>query len=82
MVTGDTGHNGLAAPKPVDQGQEAGQESVTTKLQLMEAETVRDQKLSLVFVTQIPVQLQVILDVLLLDMIYDTRMATSLFFDC
>ena len=82
MGTGDTGHNGLAAPRHVDQGQEAGQESVTTQLQLMVAETVRDQKLSLVFVTQIPVQLQVILDVLLLDMIYDTRMATSLFFDC
>ena len=82
MVTGDTGHHGLAAPRHVDQGQEAGQESVTTQLQLMVAETVRDQKLSLVFVTQIPVQLQVILDVLLLDMIYDTRMATSLFFDC
>ena len=82
MGTGGTGINGLAAPRHVDQGQEAGQESVTTQLQLMVAETVRDQKLSLVFVTQIPVQLQVILDVLLLDMIYDTRMATSLFFDC
>ena len=53
MVTGDTGHHGLAAPKPVDQGQEAGQESVTTKLQLMEAETVRGQAVNQGFVIQV-----------------------------
>ena len=56
MVTGDTGHNGLAAPRHVDQGQEADQESATTQLQLMEGATVRDQAMSLVFVTQILVQ--------------------------
>ena len=53
MVTGDTGHNGLAAPRHVDQEQEADQGSVTTQLQLMEGVTVRDQAMSLVFVTQI-----------------------------
>ena len=58
MVTGDTGHHGLAAPKPVDQGQEAGQESVTTKLQLMEAETVREEAVSQEFVTQMLVQMK------------------------
>ena len=56
MVTGDTGHSGLAAPRHVDQGQEADQESVTNQLRLMVAETVRDQAMSLVFVTQILVQ--------------------------
>ena len=53
MVTGDTGHSGLVAPRPVDQEQEEGQESVTSQLQLMEGETVRDQAMSLVYVTQI-----------------------------
>ena len=43
MVTGGTGGNGLAAPRHVDLEIEAGQETVTTQLQLMEAETVRDQ---------------------------------------
>ena len=52
MVTGDTGLNGLAAPKPVDQEQEAEQESVTTQLQLMGAKTVKDQAVSQEFVTQ------------------------------
>ena len=37
------GINGLAAPKHVDLGQEAGQETVTTQLQLMEAATVSDK---------------------------------------
>ena len=58
MVTGDTGHNGLAAPKPVDQGQEAGQGSVTTQLQLMEAETVKNQAVGQKFVTQTTVQVK------------------------
>ena len=52
MVTGGTGHNGLVALRHVDQEQEAGQESVTTQLQLMEVETVRDQAVSQEFVTQ------------------------------
>ena len=61
MVTGETGKNGLAAPKPVDQGQEADQESVTTQLQLMEAETVRDQAMSQEVVTKMFVQLRYVL---------------------
>ena len=56
MVTGGTGGNGLAAPRHVDLVIEAGQETVTTQLQLMEAETVRDQAQSLELVTQILVQ--------------------------
>ena len=52
MVTGDTGHNGLAAQKPVDQEPEAGQESVTSQIQLMVAVTVRGQAVSQEFVTQ------------------------------
>ena len=47
MVTGVTGSNGLAAPRHVDLAEEAGQETVTTQLQLMEAETVRDQAMNL-----------------------------------
>ena len=43
MVTGGPGMNGLPAPKHVDLEPGAGQETVTTQLQLMEAETVRDQ---------------------------------------
>ena len=43
MVTGVAGRNGLAAPRLVDLAELAGQETVTTQLQLMEAETVRDQ---------------------------------------
>ena len=42
MVTGVAGRNGLAAPRHVDLETEAGQETVTTHLPLMEAETVRD----------------------------------------
>ena len=37
MVTGGAGSNGLAAPKHVGLEEEAGQETVTTQLQLMEA---------------------------------------------
>ena len=58
MGTGVTGHNGLAVPKPVDQDEEAEQESVTTKLQLMEAETVREEAVSQEFVTQMLVQMK------------------------
>ena len=53
MVTGVAGKNGLAAPRHVDLAIEAGQETVTTQLQLMEAETVRDQAQSLTLVIQI-----------------------------
>ena len=56
MVTGVAGRNGLAAPKHVDLEIEAGQETVTTQRQLMEAETVVDQPRSLELVTQILVQ--------------------------
>ena len=56
MVTGVAGRDGLAAPRHVDLEVEAGQESVTTQLQLMEAETVREQAQSLNLVTQILVQ--------------------------
>ena len=42
METGGTGGNGLPAPRHVDLETEAGQETVTTHLPLMEAETVRD----------------------------------------
>ena len=58
MVTGDPGSNGLAALWHVDQELEAGQESVTTQLQLMEVETVRDQAVSQEFVTQMLVQMK------------------------
>ena len=57
MGTGVTGHNGLAVPKPVDQDEEAEQESVTTQLQLMEDETVRGQEVSQEVVTQMLVGL-------------------------
>ena len=77
MVTGDPGHNGLAAPRHVDLEIEAGQETVTTQLQLMEAETVRDpaQRLELVtqilvLVTQILVQVNNVC-LLLLDIGYE-----------
>ena len=61
MVTGGTGGNGLAAPRHVDLEIEAGQETVTTQLQLMEAETVRDPARSLKLVTQIFVKVTQIL---------------------
>ena len=56
MVTGGHGHYGQAAPKHVTQEQEAGQESVTTQLQLWEEETVRDQAVSQEFVALTNVQ--------------------------
>ena len=43
MVAGVDGRDGLIALRRVDLEKEAGQETVTTQLQLMEAETVRDQ---------------------------------------
>ena len=58
MATGDPGHNGLAAPRHVDLGQEAGQGSVTTQLQLMEAETVQQDASSHKFATKNYVQVQ------------------------
>ena len=51
MGIGDTGQNGLAVQKPVDQEPEAEQESVTTQSQLMEEKTVRDQVKNQEFVT-------------------------------
>ena len=56
MVTGEAGGDGLAAPRHVDLAEEVEQESATTQLQHMEAETVRDQAQSLELVTQILVQ--------------------------
>ena len=53
MVTGVTGKDGLVAPRLVDLEIEVGQETVTSQLQRMEAETVRDQAWSLKLVTQI-----------------------------
>ena len=58
MGTGETGHSGLAAPRHVDQGQEAGQGSVTTQLQPMEAETVKNQAVRQKIVTQTTVQVK------------------------
>ena len=58
MVTGVTGSNGLAAPRHVDLAEEAGQETVTTQLQLMEAKTVQDQARSQEFVTPMLVQVK------------------------
>ena len=56
MVAGVDGRDGLIALRRVDLEKEAGQETVTTQLQLMEAETVRDQEQSLELVTQTLVQ--------------------------
>ena len=42
MVAGVFGVNGLVAPRPVEQGQEAEPENVTTQHQLMGEKTVRD----------------------------------------
>ena len=58
MVTGVAGRDGQAAPRHVDLGQEEGQETVTTQLQLMEAAAVGDQALSLELVTQTLVQVK------------------------
>ena len=56
MVAGVDGRDGLIALRRVDLEKEAGQETVTTQLQLMEAETVMDQARRLELVTQILVQ--------------------------
>ena len=56
MATGVAGRDGLAAPRHVDLEREAGQETVGTQLQLMEAETVGDQAQRLKLVTQILVE--------------------------
>ena len=56
MVTGVAGRDGLAAQRHVDLAEEVEQETATTQLQLMEAETVRDQAQSLELVTQILVE--------------------------
>ena len=54
METGETGCNGPPALRHVKQGQEAGRETVTTQLQLMEAETVQVQTMSQEFVIPTP----------------------------
>ena len=56
MENGEAGRIGQFAQRHVDLGKGAGQGTVTTQLQLMEAETVRDQAWSLELVTQILVQ--------------------------
>ena len=56
MVTGETGSNGLDAPRHVDLGQEAGQETVTIQHQLLGADTVQDPILKQEFVTKMLVQ--------------------------
>ena len=56
MVTGVDGRDGLAAQRHVDLAEEVEQETATTQLQLMEADTVRDQAQSLDLVTQTLVQ--------------------------
>ena len=56
MATGVAGRDGLAALRHVDLEREAGQETVRTQDQLMEAETVRDQARSMKLVTQILVE--------------------------
>ena len=54
METGETGCSGLPALRHVKQGQEAGRETVTTQLQLMEAENVQVQTMSQEFVLPTP----------------------------
>ena len=56
METGETGRDGLTAPGLVEQGGEADQEDAATLRLLMEAETVRDQTMSLENATQTLVQ--------------------------
>ena len=56
MVAGVDGRDGLIALRRVDLEKEAGQETVTTQLQLMEADPVRDQARSLKLAPQILVQ--------------------------
>ena len=50
MVTGVTGANGLDAPNHVDLEKETEEGNVTTRFQLMVAQTVRDQAMSLKYV--------------------------------
>ena len=59
MVAGVFGVNGLVAPRLVEQGQEAEPENVTTQLQLMGENTVRDQIMSQMIVTQTLVQVDI-----------------------
>ena len=56
MATGVAGSNGLAAQRHVDLEIGAGQETVTTQPQPLEAETAREQVLNLELVTQTLVQ--------------------------
>ena len=42
MENGENGSNGPTAQRPVDLGREAGQETATIRLQLMEAKNVQD----------------------------------------
>ena len=58
MENGETGKSGQNAQRHVDLGQEAGQGSVTTQLQLMEAETVQQDASSHKFATKNYVQVQ------------------------
>ena len=58
MENGETGRNGQNAQRHVDLGKEAGQGTVTTQLQLMEARTVQDQARSQEFVTPMRVQVK------------------------
>ena len=46
MVAGVSGVHGQAAPRHVEQGQEAEIDNVTTLLQLMGEKTVRDQTMN------------------------------------
>ena len=58
METGENGSNGQNVLRNVDLEREAGQEIVTTPLQLMEAKNVQDQAKSQEFATQMLVQVQ------------------------
>ena len=58
LGTGETGRNGQNVQRHVDLGKEAGQGTVTTQLQLMEARTVQDQARSQEFVTPMLVQVK------------------------
>ena len=58
MATGEVGRIGQDAPRHVEVGQEAGQETVTAQLQLMEGENVRDQAMSQECVIQMLVQVK------------------------
>ena len=60
MVTGVGGRDGPAAPRHVDLEKEADQETATTQLQLMEADTVEDQAQSLDIVTPTAVQVKTV----------------------